>query len=135
LSPDAASLADVARAFGLELLILHGSRATGHAQEASDIDIGFTRSAAPLGLRELGQLEESLRSWLPKGEIDLVDLGRAPGLLRHLACERGRLLYEDRPGRFEEFRVLAFNVYQDERIQLRRHDSEGLRVALRRLAS
>ena len=35
-------------------------------------------------------------------------------------------------GEFERFRILAWN-YQDERIQLRRLDSEGLRRALESL--
>lgn len=130
---DLAKLAGVCHDFGLELLILYGSHATGQTHAQSDIDVGFVQARGALMFAEHGKLYAQLEPLLPRGELDLVDLRRVPGLLRHLACERGRLLFEAIPGAFARFRVLAWNIYQDERIQIRRFDSEGLRLALARL--
>lgn len=127
---DRESVAGVCREFGLDLLLLHGSQATGHVHSTSDVDVGYVRGGEALSLRRWQELAGRLEPLLPEGQIDLVDLRRVPGLLRHLACERGRLLYEARAGAFNEFRVLSWNIYQDERIQLRRHDADGLRRAL-----
>ena len=99
------------------------------------MDVGFVRPGGRLTLNETAALQTSLEPFLPAGDLDLVDLRRVPGLLRHLTCERGRLLYERTPAVFAAFRVLAWNLYQDERIELRRHDSEGIKQALARLAS
>lgn len=130
---DRDAVARVCGEFGLDLLLLYGSQVSGMVHADSDVDVGYVRRSGPLAFEEWAWLIEGLGPHLPAGGIDLVDLQRVPGLLRHLACERGRLLYESRPGEFESLRVLAWNLYQDERIQLRRHDSEGLRRALERL--
>lgn len=131
---DRAEAARVCRDFNLDLLILFGSQATGRTHPGSDADVGFVRRRSALAPEEYAELQARLAPLLPRRELDLVDLGRAPGLLRHLACERGVVLHEAAPGLFEAFRVLAWNVYQDERIEIRRHDPEGIQAALRSLS-
>lgn len=131
---DRREVALVCRDVGLELLILFGSQATGRTHPGSDADVGFVRRKSALAPEEYAELQARLAPLLPRRELDLVDLGRGPGLLRHLACERGVVLHEAAPGLFEVFRVLAWNVYQDERIQIRRHDPEAIREALRGLS-
>jgi predicted nucleotidyltransferase len=130
---DPGALVRVCGEFGLDLLLLYGSQASGRVHAESDVDVGYVRRSGSLDYPEWSRLLRELKPYLPTGDVDLVDLHRVPGLLRHVACERGRLLYAACPGEFESFRVLAWNLYQDERIQLRRHDSEGLRRALERL--
>jgi predicted nucleotidyltransferase len=130
---DRDALARVCGEFGLDLLLLYGSQVSGRVHAESDVDVGYVGRSGPFGFQEWSRLLQELKPYLPIGDVDLVDLRRVPGLLRHVACERGRLLYEARPGEFDAFRVLAWNLYQDERIQLRRYDSEGLRRALERL--
>ena len=127
---DREALAAIGGDLGMDLLLLYGSQASGQVHSESDVDLGYVRRAGSLGADEWLELLERVRPHVPAGDIDLVDLQRVPGLLRHLACERGVLLYESRPEEFERFRILAWNLYQDERFQLRRYDSEGLRRAL-----
>lgn len=91
---------DVARTFpGLRLLVLHGSRASGAANSASDWDFAY------LGDADLDEFE--LRSRLASAvhcdHLDLSDLSRAGGLLRYRAAKDGILLHEQAPGMFEDF--------------------------------
>lgn len=133
LAVDREALAGLCRQVGLDLLLLYGSQASGQVHPESDVDLGYVRRSKPLGRDEWLELLERARPYVPAGEIDLVDLQRVPGLLRHLACERGILLFESGPEEFERFRILAWNLHQDERLQLRRYDSEGLRRAIEAL--
>ena len=128
-----APIAEVCRAAGLDLLVVHGSQVSGATHAESDIDLGFVKPHGPLELAARRRLEDGLGKVLGRHDLDLVDLRRVPGLVRHLASERGAALFEARSGLFEAFRVLAWNLYQDERIQIRRHDAEGLRRALETL--
>jgi hypothetical protein len=133
---DRAALADLARAYDLTLVLLYGSRVSGHARPDSDSDIGVWRRAGSLPWKQFSELYGRLAVLLPPGQgaLDLVDLGRVSGLLKHIACEHGQVLFAASPEAFNHFRVLAWNLYQDERLALRRYDSEAIRIALRRLA-
>jgi len=73
------------------------------------------------------------KAGMDHGDVDLVDLRRAPGLLQHQAGTHGRALYEDQPGRFNVYRVLAWRLYLDEAYQCRRHDARYIREGLERL--
>ena len=53
-------------------------------------------------------------------DLHLVDLARAPALLRFDATRHGIVLYEDRPGRFAEFRVHAWKQMLDDEIDFGR---------------
>ncbi len=130
---DQSALAFHCREFELDLLILFGSHARGVTHSESDVDLAMLRQRGSLTTHQFLDLQARLSRLIWPGEVDLVNLSRASGLLRHIACEQGVLLYEGTPGAFADFRVRAWNQYQDERIQIRRHDSEAIRVALRSL--
>ena len=53
-------------------------------------------------------------------DLHLVDLARAPALLRFDATQHGIVLYEDRPGRFAEFRVHSWKQMLDDEIDFGR---------------
>jgi len=124
------ALASLACEFDLALMILYGSMPTGRVHPDSDTDIGVLGSKGALPTRKFLDLDSRLNQALGPGELDLVDLRRVPGLLRHAAAEKAIILYEAEPGVFAKFRVLAWNLYQDERISIRRHDSAAIRIAL-----
>jgi predicted nucleotidyltransferase len=135
---DPASLAEIFREFDLCLVILFGSQVTGQTHAESDIDLGVHRKGNTWqGGKGWGgeflELYARLSDRFPGTRLDLVDLQRVPGLLKHIACERGQVLFESEPGVFARFRLQAWNQYQDERIQIRRHDAEGIRNALESL--
>ena len=135
---DPAALAEIFNEFDLCLVILFGSQVSGKTHAESDIDLGvISECGREPDSQSLGEkflkLYARLAELFPGARLDLVDLQRVPGLLKHIACERGRVLYEREPGMFARFRLQAWNQYQDERIQIRRHDAGAIRTALESL--
>jgi len=117
------ALTDLAQATpGLEALLLFGSRARGDAHEGSDWDIGYIASA-PF---DAGALLAAIVETVDSDRVDLVDLSRASGLLRYRAARDGRLLFEARPRRAEQFRLNAAQFYCDAEPVLRRGYDEVL---------
>lgn len=101
------AIRDLARTFpGLQLLVLHGSRARDVATSVSDWDFAYL--AGP-HLDEF-ELRSRLAAAVHCDEIDLSDLSRSGGLLRYRAAKDGILLHEATPGLFEQFccRAAAF---------------------------
>ncbi len=101
--------AAAARHPGLQVLVLHGSRARGEARAGSDWDL------ACLGSDELdlGALHVTAVSALGTDAVDLVDLERASALLRFRAARDGRCLFEDRAGRHLDFVLAATHFWCD----------------------
>jgi predicted nucleotidyltransferase len=94
------AIVDIARREpGLELLALFGSRARGDSRDDSDVDLAYS------GDRDLDALGFRARMQSAVGglRVDLVDLDSASGVLRFHAARDGRVLFESRPGRFDEF--------------------------------
>jgi predicted nucleotidyltransferase len=88
---------------GLEMLMLFGSRARGDAHPRADWDFGYL---SVQGL-DVASLLADIVEIVGTDRVDLVDLGRAGGLLRYRAARDGRLLYEARPRLAEQFRLDA----------------------------
>src|SRR2546428_458791 len=104
------ALVQAARAAaGLELLMLFGSRARGDAQPGSDWDFGYLATAAFDPAALVGALVEIVGS----DRIDLVDLGRASGLLRYRAARDGQLVHEARARPAERFCLEAAQFWCD----------------------
>jgi predicted nucleotidyltransferase len=82
------------------MLLLFGSRARGNAETRSDWDFAYV--AAP-GFDVVGLLA-GLVEIVGSDRVDLADLERATGLLRYRAARDGQLLFEARPGIWDQFR-------------------------------
>jgi predicted nucleotidyltransferase len=108
--PAFAAIARTARAQpGLESVLLFGSRARGVAHAGSDWDVGYLATDAFDAAGWLAALVEALGT----DRIDLVDLGRASGLLRYRAARDGQTLYERAPGVAHRFRLEAVRFWCD----------------------
>ena len=96
-----------------KLLILFGSRATGHARANSDWDVAVVADHA-LTLDERGAAAEEAARILDVNEdhIDLVDMWSASPLLQQFVAKDGKLLAGD-PFLFIRFKVLAWKRYHD----------------------
>lgn len=94
------------------LFILFGSQNTGHANSASDFDIGVV-SDKPLSLEEKNKLSEEIAQEFnfPEDKIDLVDLNEASPLLQMEATKAGKLL-KGKEEDFFKFKLLAWVRYQ-----------------------
>ena len=98
-----------AAATGLQLFVLHGSRARGDAHAGSDWDFAYEADTT----LDADGLLASLADLLKADRIDLVDLDRAGALLRHRVARDGVVLFERSPGRFQRFWLDAVHAWCD----------------------
>lgn len=107
------------------LLILFGSRATGHARADSDWDVAVVADHR-LSLGELSAASEEAARLLGANEdkIDIADMQSASPFLQQFVAKEGKLLQGD-PFLFIRFKVLAWKRYHDT-AKLRRLRSEAL---------
>ena len=98
-----------ARQPGLILLVLFGSRARGDATAHADWDFAFLADSSVDPLAIMASLAEVVGS----ERLDLVDLGRASGLLRYRVARDGVLVYEASPGTFDRFRFESARFWYD----------------------
>jgi len=93
---------------------LYGSAARGAGCKANDIDVAVL-TTNPMPPRLLGPLS-ALRGQIETrlgGDVDLVDLRRAPPDLVHRILRDGQLLVERDPEQRIAFEVAARNAYFD----------------------
>lgn len=94
---------------GLDMLLLFGSRARGAAADTADWDFGYLARAS----MDAGLLLAILVEATGSDRVDLVDLRRAGGLLRHRAAVDGRVVFEARAGLADDFRLDAARFWCD----------------------
>ena len=98
-----------AKAPGLELLVLHGSRARGDAGAASDWDLAYLADGRfdPDGF--LADLVLGFRT----DHVDLSRLSGASGLFRYRVARDGEPLFEAEDGAFARFWFDAVSFWCD----------------------
>ena len=94
---------------GLQMLVLHGSRARQEAHAYSDWDFAYEADGACDADALLAAIADALHA----DRIDLVDLDRAGALLRHRVARDGVVLFERTPGRFDRFWLNAVDTWCD----------------------
>lgn len=129
LEIDRDRLAEIARQFGLDLIVLFGSRAKGRAVAGSDTDIAVRAIKRPWGdwnweFEVEAALADAIRV---NGEVDVVFLNGASPLLMFEVASSGQVLYEGEWGTFSDFRSYAARVYYDNEPRFRRQ-AEYLRA-------
>jgi predicted nucleotidyltransferase len=101
---------------GLELLLLHGSRARGSETSGSDWDFAYAGRAE----FDPAMLLAALVAVLDTDRIDLADLEHASGLLRFRAARDGVVVFEAKRGDADRFRLAAAQFWCDAAPVLRR---------------
>jgi predicted nucleotidyltransferase len=96
----------------LRLAILFGSRATGHAREGSDIDIGILPVDPQLSLNEELLLASTLSAAV-SAEVDVVRLDDDAPLLGAEVARDGICLFEANSGVFAAYRATAMSRWID----------------------
>lgn len=95
------------------LLILFGSRATGHSRSDSDWDVAVVADHRLTWEEWSAAVEEAaLLLGADEDRIDLVDLWNTSPLLQQFVAKEGKLLRGD-PFLFIRFKVLAWKRYID----------------------
>ena len=98
------------REYGLDLIVMFGSRARGESRVDSDTDI------AVRGSRELSRDEElTIAAELDKlyPNVDLCDIRKASPLLLGAIGNDAKLVHQAHESLFEEFKIFAWNQYMD----------------------
>ena len=95
---------------GLQLLILHGSRARGDGGPSSDWDLAYLAGAGPTD--PIG-LIAAVTSAVGTDDVDVADLASGSALLRYRAARDGVALLERTPDAFLDFRLVAVRFWCD----------------------
>lgn len=115
----------------IRLAVLFGSIARGRSTARSDVDVGLLLDEHPTVT--LWEIEGALGEAVHR-TVDLVDLHRAPPLLRFEIARHGRPLLERQEGEWKRFQVRALLDWWDwapTARRLHRLAAEGLRRELR----
>ena len=130
---DRARLAQIAEAYGIELVIQFGSTALGTAPARSDLDLALWFSRPPESLLDVPELVVDLQSAFSRDDVDLVHLNHADPLLLQQVVDHG-LLLSGAPRRWADVRLYAFKRYQDHRrfLQMEREYVERAIASARR---
>lgn len=108
-SPHTALAELAAAAPGLELLVLHGSRARGEEHTKSDWDLAYLADRSFDADAFLADLVLALGS----DRVDLSALRGASGLFRYRVAREGVPLFEARGGTFADFWMRAVSFWCD----------------------
>ncbi len=115
---------------GVRLAVLFGSTARGRETASSDLDVGVLLEED--GGTTLWQVETALAAAVAR-PLDLVDLRRAPPLLRCQVAREGRLLVERREGDWKQFKLRALRDWWDWAPTARRLHRRAIERLRRRL--
>jgi len=103
-----------AKKFRLKLIMAFGSQVNGKTHPKSDLDIAVLFPSGDFTFKKYGELHSSLLDVFPGYEVDMVILNRADPLLLKKINENPLLLFGEKRD-FDEFRIYAFNRYEDYR--------------------
>ena len=106
-------LTQIARKYGLNLIVLFGSYAARRLlKQESDIDIAIRTTRRLTAEEEIALISQL--SLLFPAEIDITFLNEADSVLVYEIARDGIPLYEQNPDSFIEFQLYATKVSEDE---------------------
>jgi predicted nucleotidyltransferase len=111
---DARRLEDIARTYGVVLLVQFGSTVSGHEHAKSDFDLAALLEDPRPSLQVFSDLLHDLQTLSPDRKIDLALINRADPLFLKRIVEQCRLLYGS-PRRLNELKMYAFRRFHDHR--------------------
>jgi len=108
--PEDSLLEALARFPAVRLAVLFGSTARGRTTPRSDLDLGVLLE--PEAATTLWEVEGAVGE-AARRPVDLIDLRRAPPLLRFEIARDGRVLLERQEGDWKRFKVRALLDWWD----------------------
>lgn len=115
----------IATKYGLDMLLLFGSQATGRIHSKSDVDFGFT-SSHDIDLNTRFKIENEMSKLLKRDDIEFVNLRHISPVMKKIISEEAIVLYEKVSGIFDYFCMYAFKLYVETR-QLREYRYQSLK--------
>ncbi len=118
---DKNKVADIAKKYGLALVVLFGSRARGDARAGSDFDIAYS-SLKPLAFMEENKMAIALHEVCKTSDVDIMNISNAGPLLLKQIVDEGVVLYEAKESIFNNLYLYAMNQYRESAVlnELRR---------------
>ena len=107
--------------YGLDLVLLFGSRVTGKCHARSDLDVAV-RYTNSFDLEREISLASELAAIFPQEKVDVVAINRADPLLLKQIAQNCQLLMGTKRMLYE-FRIYAFRRYQDHKRYLQMEQS------------
>jgi predicted nucleotidyltransferase len=106
-------IVEILASAGIDLAVVHGSRARRGARADSDLDVGvLAADARPLSYRVMGAIALELTSVLGI-EVDVADLSTPDAIFRFEVARCTQPIFERRPGAFADFLARAMIDYSD----------------------
>ena len=96
--------------YGLSLIVLFGSAATGKTHKGSDIDIAV-RAKDELSLMDEARLIGEFCKLFKRNDVEIVNLAHAQPLLLREIATNGRPLFQENPFLFGRFQIYALRRY------------------------
>ena len=103
-------IAELAEKYGLSLVLIFGSQATGITRAQSDTDVAYL-SERPLDLMEKSAFSVALMEIFKTNFVDIVSLRNASPLLQKEIADSAIIAYESRKSLFNEFVINAIKKY------------------------
>lgn len=100
----------IAEKYGLKLILLFGSQASGDTHSESDFDIAYV-SERKLSFEEECQLNFEFTENLPGDRVDTVDIKKASPLLMRSIFKNPQILYKKDGMVFPTYRSYAFKLF------------------------
>lgn len=108
----APGLNELARRFGIRVILQFGSTVTGTTHDRSDVDLAVQLDTPDVSLETILEMQEALQSRFPGREVDVAILNRADPLFRKKIMEGCRMLFGTAQD-FARLRLYSFKTYQD----------------------
>ncbi len=105
-------MSKIAEKYGLSLVLLFGSQATGYAHKYSDIDIGYVCRRS-IDYTENYAICLELMQIFKHKDIELVNIYNVSPSMKKQISETGIPLYEENPVIFDYFKMHALREYID----------------------
>lgn len=103
---------ELAQKFDLRLILLFGSRASGHATKESDTDLAFF-SLKNLSFEDEILINTEFCNILQTDRVDTVNLKTAHPLLLNQILTNNKIIYEESSVYYSTFEVLTLQKYKE----------------------
>lgn len=98
---------------GIDLAVVHGSRARRGGRPDSDLDVGILAAdARPVSYRVMGAIALDLSNLLSM-EVDVADLSTPDAIFRYEVAKCAQPIFQRRPDAFTDFLAKAMIDYSD----------------------
>jgi predicted nucleotidyltransferase len=105
-------IAELAQTYGLSLVVLFGSQATGKTHKESDVDVAYL-SGKKLSFDDEVQVNFRLTEIFRNDKVSLVNLKTASPLLLKQIMTKAIVLHEGMPHLFVEEFLRALRLYEE----------------------